>query len=125
MTTATKPPALSPAQLHVLQHSLGVDGFGRGNHYRNRYVCDPGNPEIESLLALGLMEDVTRQVRTSMDGMHCYVVTDAGKRAMFANSPRPPKLTRSEKRWARFVDSGAKEVGWSFPEWLKTEEGRK
>jgi hypothetical protein len=114
---------LSDEQLHVLQHSLGVDKYGRGEHYRNRYVCDTGNPVIDSLVSAGLMVDASAP--SFCDGMHCYMVTDDGKRAMFSNSPEPPKLTRSQKRWKRFVDSGAKEVGWSFPEWLKTEDGRR
>jgi hypothetical protein len=114
---------LTPDQLHVLQHSLGVDKHGRGEHYRNRYVCDAGNPVIGSLVASGLMEDWG--AKSIASGMHWYVVTDDGKRAMFAQSPPPPKLTRSQQRWKRFVESGALDCGWSFPEWLKTEEGRK
>ena len=113
---------LTKEQLSVLQHSLGVDQYGRGNHYRNRYVCDPGDPVIDSLVALGLMVD--RCAPSFTVGMHCYMVTDDGKRAMFKHSPKPPKLTRSQRRWRRFIDSGAHEVGWSFPEWLKTDEGK-
>jgi hypothetical protein len=113
---------LSKEQLHAIQHALGCDEYGRGNHYRNRYVCDPGNRVIESLVEAGLMADASAPSFTG--GMHCYMVTDDGKRAMFKHSPQPPKLTRSQKRWNRFVESGAKEIGWSFPEWLKTDEGK-
>lgn len=116
---------ISEEQLHVLQHSLGVDKYGRGEHYRNRYVCDRGDSVIDSLVALGLMEALGTAKPGLLGGMECYMVTYAGKRAMFENSPEPPKLTRSQQRWKRFVESGAKDVGWSFPEWLKTEEGRR
>jgi hypothetical protein len=90
------PDTLTKEQLHTLQHSLGVDQYGRGNHYRNRYVCDPGDSVIDSLVAAGLMVDASAP--SFCGGMHCYMVTDDGKRAMFKHSPQPPKLTRSQKR---------------------------
>lgn len=33
---------MSPAQLHILQHALGLDSYGQGTFYRNRYVLGPG-----------------------------------------------------------------------------------
>ena len=29
---------MTPEQLHILQHALGVDKFGLGEQYRNHYV---------------------------------------------------------------------------------------
>ena len=65
---------LTAEQLHAIQHSLGCDKYGRGNHYRNRYVCHPGNPVIDSLVAAGMMVDTAPPSFTG--GMHCYVVND-------------------------------------------------
>lgn len=74
---------MSPEQLHVLQHSLGVDRFGLGNQYRNRFVTDLKGPDGRlclSLCKLGLMMDCGPQ--RLCGGMHCFVVTEAGKAAM-------------------------------------------
>jgi len=106
---------LTGEQLHILQHSLGVDKHGQGEQYRNNYVCDPGDPDIDALIAAGLMAD-----RGSMgeltDGMHVYMVTDAGKVVMREQSPPPPRLTRSQRRYQAFLDN---DCGLTFREWLK------
>ena len=44
-----------------------------------------------------------------------------GKAAMLAESPKPPKLTRSQQRYRRFLKA---DVGVSFREWLKDWEPR-
>lgn len=104
---------LTKEQLHILQHSLGVDEYGRGDMYRNRYVCDP-NAEMDALVALGMMMD--RGGQPIAGGMHCYQVTDAGKIAMRRESPRPPKLTRSQLRYRAFLNA---DIGCTFFEYLK------
>lgn len=58
---------MSPEHLHILQHSLGCDQYGRGEvgrdevdgcfgYYRNRYVSDP-TPDLTTLVAEGLVSD--------------------------------------------------------------------
>ena len=44
---------MTPKQLHILQHALGVDAHGLGEQYRNHYVG--GEAECRPLVALGLM----------------------------------------------------------------------
>lgn len=101
--------------LHILQHSLGVDRYGRGTQYRNHFVA--GFDDLENcreLVRLGFMVERPASVLTGGDPV--FFVTDAGKRAMRELSPKPPKLTRSQKRYRAWLDSDS---GYSFGEWLK------
>lgn len=95
---------MTAAELHVLQHSLGVDQYGRGNQYRNRFVTGPETddfPICRALVALGFMVDHDAQAITG--GMHCFSVTDAGRAAMASESLRPPKRTRGQERYAAWL----------------------
>lgn len=66
---------LSPEDLHVLRHSLGLGDDGKGKSYRNRYVCHP-EPPLQRLVAIGLMQD--HGPYEFFRGMHCYSATTAG-----------------------------------------------
>lgn len=108
---------MKPDLLHILQHSLGVDQYGRGQQYRNRFVTRPGSddfPKCLELVSLGLMRDHGAQTLASGD--HCFTVTAEGKVAMHMNSPTPPKLSRSQKRYQEFLEADS---GLSFKDWLK------
>jgi hypothetical protein len=108
---------MTKRQLEILQHSLGVDQYGQGHVYRNRF-CASGDDEAvcRELVALGYMQ----QHRTTelFPYFNCSV-TEAGKRTMFAESPKPTKLTRSQQRYRRFLEA---DLGISFTEWLKDVE---
>lgn len=121
--------ALTPEQLHVLQHSLGCDQYGNstasehheGGYYRNRYVCDSGDPAVDSLVAVNLMKDCGPS--SLAGGMHLYVVTPEGVAAMKEQSPKAPTLTRAQRRYRQFLQA---DCGYSFREWLRyMEEARK
>jgi len=127
---------VNPSQLEILQHSLGCDRFGKSNtplsdegdgcfgHYRNRYVTDPKSTcgiAISELVSLGLMRDHGPQAMAA--GMHYYSVTQAGLLAMWENSPKPPKLTRSQKRFARYCEVA--DCFSSFRDFLKYEQAKK
>ena len=112
---------LNAEELHILQHSLGLDRFGRGQSYRNRFVTDPANPDgqkIQRLISLGYMAD--RGAQTLAGGMHCYMVTTAGVEAVALQSPKPPKLTASQRRWQRYREADFFENFRQFLAW----EGR-
>jgi hypothetical protein len=50
---------MNPKLLHILQHSLGLDEYGRGTFYRNRFVTGEGStdhPLCMELVALGYMK---------------------------------------------------------------------
>jgi hypothetical protein len=110
---------MTTQQLHILQHSLGVDQYGQGDMYRNHF-CAGGDDETvcRELIALGYMKQhATTEV---FPDFNCSV-TEAGKAAMRAESPRPPKLTRSQKRYREFL---AADSSVPFREWLKYNSAR-
>lgn len=104
-------------RLHVLQHSLGVDQYGRGQQYRDHFCAGPGHTDYETccgLVADGLM---TRRDCLPVVGGTMFYVTRAGRRWMAENSPAPPKLTRSQQRYRDWLAAD-----WSsltFGEWIK------
>ena len=108
---------LTPGQLHILQHSIGVDKFGQGRAYRNHYVigadCD-GFEDCKVLVALGMMDEHPPRELTGM--MYCFTVTQAGRQAVKDQSPKPPKLTRSQQRYRNYVQA---DCNMSFHEWLR------
>ena len=107
---------LTPRQLEILQHALGVDQYGRGQMYRNHY-CAGGEDEIvcRELVAMGYMQTFTRSWLPSYNCM----ATESGKAEMIAQSPEQPKLTRSQWRYRRFLSA---DTGRSFGEWLKDQK---
>lgn len=111
---------MSPEQLHILQHSLGLDQFGQGTAYRNHYVGDP--EACRPLVQLGYMTEHPASQLTGGDPL--FTATQAGKNAVHAESPQPPpapKLTTSQKRYRRFLDSDS---GLTFREWLGFRESK-
>jgi hypothetical protein len=105
--------------LEILQHALGVDRYGRGEQYRNYFVAGGDiATSCRELVALGFMIEHPASELTGGDP--CFCVTDAGKKAMTAESPQPPKLTRSQQRYQRFLDA---DCGKPFKEWLKSPYG--
>jgi hypothetical protein len=101
-------------QLHILQHSLGVDEFGKGTQYRNHYVG--GEEDCRPLVAMGYM--IEHPPRAIFIGNSCFTVTAEGKKAMREESPNPPKLTRSQKRYRRFLNE---DTEFTFREFLSRE----
>ncbi len=109
---------MTPTQLHILQHSLGLDEYGQGSRYRNHYVigvgCD-GYEDCVALVELGLMENHTGRAMTG--GMPCFTVTDAGIQAVRALSSNSPKQTQGQKRYREWLRA---DCGLKFGEWLKS-----
>lgn len=109
---------MNPDLLHILQHSLGCDAYGRPtplgripNHddefgcYRNRYVTSPDSPDglkCQTLVQQGFMIDYGPQPIAG--GMHCYSVTHQGFRAMKDASPTPPRLTRGQRTYKAYCE---------------------
>lgn len=103
---------MTTKQLHILQHSLGCDRFGRPVNsrpnsddqfgcYRNYFCTDESSSDgliCQELVRLGYMQDCDQQAITG--GLHTYKVTTAGWNAMRKHSMPPPRLTRSQRRWA-------------------------
>lgn len=110
-------------ELEILQHSLGLDEFGRGEEYRNR-VC-LGSRRKRTLWSAvrltdrGLMSD-TGPV-PMFGGSHCFFVTDAGRSFVREHSPEPPKLTRGQQRYLSYLHADS---GLSFGAWLRSRTRR-
>lgn len=106
---------LSPEQLQILQHSMGVDQYGQGQMYRNHF-CAGGDDVVtcRELVALGYMREYAPSEITGGDPW--FRVESAGIQAMFIDSPKPPKLSRSQKRYRAFLHA---DTGESFGQWLK------
>jgi hypothetical protein len=110
--------SVGSAGLQILQHSLGVDQYGRGQQYRNRFVTGPESTDFDAcvaLVTLGLMKDLGAVAMYG--GMHYFEVTREGKAYVSQNSPPPPKLTRGQKRYEAFLRADS---GLSFGEWLRS-----
>lgn len=107
-------------RLHILQHSLGTDEYGRRQHDRNYFVTGVGNDDYQHCMALveaGLMR--RRHGNEITGGDDVFHVTDAGRLYVTQHSPNPPKLTRSQRRYEDFLDA---DCGLPFGEWLKTKD---
>ncbi|TDX72629.1 hypothetical protein EDE05_12850 [Neorhizobium sp. R1-B] len=109
-------------QLHILQHSLGLDQYGRGTFYRNRFVTGEGSidhPICMELVALGYMKRF--QAVELFGGSDAFTVTEEGKRAAVAESPAPPKLSRSKQRYIDFL---AYDGSMTFMEYIRWRDYR-
>ena len=105
--------------LHILQHALGVDQFGRGAQHRSHFVTGAGSDDHPTCMALterGLMK---RWDGASLQfgGDDFFRVTDAGRAFVAEHSPPPPKLTRSQRRYQRYLDADS---SLTFRAWLGT-----
>jgi hypothetical protein len=109
--------------LPILQHALGRNQYGKNPNgrpdYRNHF-CAGGDDlaPCREAASLGLM--VEHAPCEISGGDPIFVVTDAGKAYVLANSPPPPKVSRGQRRYLRWLEV-ADVVGGSFGEWLKRE----
>lgn len=107
--------------LHILQHALGRDEVGRPERgavedYRNHFCTSPpgkGWDRCVEAVNLGLMTQ--HEPRAISGGDWIFTVTDAGKAYIAEHSPAPPKISRSQARYLRFLDEDS---SMSFGEWL-------
>jgi hypothetical protein len=117
---------MAPEELHILQHSLGCDPFGRGTRYRNYFATGAGSIDHPHCLALTEAGLMTRHVAPKhFGGMDIFYVTEAGERAMEEHSPPPLKLTAAQRRYAAWL-AISDVINISFGDWLKlkTREAR-
>lgn len=110
--------------LHILQHALGRDEYGRGTDYRNHYCTGEGSADLalcRDAVARGLM--VEHAPREISGGDFIFTVTDAGKAFIAEHSPAPPKVSRGQQRYRRWLAaSDVRDV--SFGDWLRAGGGR-
>ena len=106
---------MTTAQLQILQHAYGADEYGRGGGYRSHFCAGADDePICRELVALGYMQ-VFAPNQSPLPYYNCAITVE-GIEAMCRESPKPPKLTRAQKRyreWLRVADL----IG--FGDWLK------
>jgi hypothetical protein len=108
---------MTGAQLHILQHALGVDQYGRGRQYRCHFVTGEGSDDHADCVALTEAGLMTRRAGNALTGdMDAFFVTDDGRAYVVEHSPAPPKLTRGQQRYSAYLDA---ESHLSFGDWLK------
>ena len=111
---------MTARQLEIIQHALGVDKFGRipkgfDDYTRNHFCAgERDRPDCEALVMWGFAETFERAYLPYYN----IRITELGQAAMRQESPAPPKLTRSQERYQRFLDADS---GMKFGEWLKYE----
>lgn len=112
--------------LHILQHALGRNQYGKNPDgradYRNHFCAGEGSADFamcRDAVALGLMRECPP--REISGGDYIFVVTDAGMAYIASNSQPEPKVTRGQQRYKRFLRT---DPGLSFGEWLRMEAAR-
>ncbi|ARO22906.1 hypothetical protein TAL182_CH01093 [Rhizobium sp. TAL182] len=104
-------------QLHILQHSLGLDQYGRGQMHRNHFVTGAGSDDHAACMALVALGYMTRRANVQIyGGDDLFHVTEVGKRAVIDASPAPPKLSAGQQRYLDYLDADS---SLSFGDWLK------
>jgi hypothetical protein len=108
--------------LHILQHAIGRDAYGRqtkngGEDYRNHFVAGVDDViTCREAVTMGLMAE---HVATPISGGEPWFhVTDAGKAYITEHSPEPPKLTRGQQRYQRYLIE-SDYTGETFGDWIK------
>lgn len=95
---------MTQRQLEILQHAYGADQYGQGGGYRRYFSASAMSedaPTCEELATLGFFQ---RHGQNGAYPDHNYTITEEGIAAMRAASPKPPKLSRSQQRYRRFLD---------------------
>lgn len=110
--------------LHVLQHALGRDQYGKSKDgradYRNHFCAGEGHADLATCrgaVTQGLMREHPPSEISGGDSI--FVVTDAGKAYIAANSPPEPKLTRGQRRYREWLGSSAAGSGVAFGAWIR------
>lgn len=114
-------------QLDILRHALGVgptDAVTDGPGSRNRFVTGEGTRDhalCTTLVKAGIMAKVKDVSPSLTGGADLFRVTGRGMLAVVGARETPPKLTRSQARYRRWLDEDG---SMTFREWLRTERAR-
>ena len=111
---------MTPRQLEILQHSLGVDKYGltpKGyTPYTRNHFCAGAKdePDCRELVAMGFM--IEHEWTEWLPYFNCSV-TVAGMKAMHASSQKPPKVSRATKQFEEYRQY-ADAFDCTFRQWL-------
>lgn len=110
-------------QLHILQHSLGIDQYGRGQMARDHFVTGEGSLDHADCMALVERGDMRRWPAIDLyGGDDLFRVTQQGRETVMAESPAPPKISRSKQRYLDYLNADS---GLTFFEWLLLRYGKR
>lgn len=90
--------------------------------YRDHFVAGPGHDDFDTCQqarALGLMRHFERK---HLVGGHVFIVTDAGREYVRANSPQPDTKQRRKDRYSRFLDLSDVMPDLTFGDFLRREK---
>lgn len=105
---------VSSEQLGILQHALGLNVYGQGEIYRKHFCAGGRDIEIcDSLVGIGAMVRKDPSALTGGDTM--FLVTARGIAIARMKSEKPPKLTKSQRRYKAYLRS---ETDERFIDWL-------
>lgn len=107
---------MTPAQLQILQHTLGMDEYGRSKEGKRNHFCGE-DATCRALVALGYMKEASGFPSALSGGDPVFTATPAGRAAVAAESPKPPRLTRGQRRYQAWLGM---DWGWTFGEFLKS-----
>jgi len=114
---------MTPQELHILQHSLGLDQYGRGTFYRNHFCTGEGSLDHPSCMALVEQGFMVRRANVKMfGGDDLFAVTDLGRAAVVAQSPAPPKLSPGKQRYEDWL---AADCSMTFIEWIRWKDAQR
>ena len=108
---------MHPRLLHILQHSLGVNGYGIGPQYRNHFCATFNSPDFilcTQLVVTGYMHAHGSKGELT-GGSHLFTVTPQGIAAVAMHSPPAPTFTRSQLRYRQWLNL---DTGQSFSDWI-------
>lgn len=90
---------LTPEQLRVLRHMLGIDKPEQDHPkpYRDYYCANPGDPTLVELARAGAV-----RLYDTRGGYEWYTCTDAGRAAGIA-SHKPIRYSAAKRRYIRFL----------------------
>ena len=115
---------ITKKQLNIMRHALGIDDAGipknNRDYFRNRFFTDlntEDGKECQHLVEIGMMEGTGPLFLAA--GMHMFMVSEQGRKYVDENAPTPEKLTRSQKRYKRFLEL---DTGLTFKEFLMRKE---
>lgn len=103
---------------HLLHHTLGITDPNQFDSYRNFFEASDGHTDLPGLLELCKAELMIEGKSPSFchQDSRTFYVTQKGREVAFETRPKPPKLTRGQRRYRTYLRS---EVDQSFGEWLK------
>lgn len=120
---------MTQRQLEIIQHALGCDEYGKTSYrsctahpdyfpYHRNHFCagQSDKSDCQALVELGYMKQ--HETTQWLPYFNCSV-TKAGIEAMKEQSPKPPKLTRSQKNYRAFLDA---DLDVTFREWLRIQK---